>query len=229
MMFRRPNVRYGSTPEPVTPYQRAQQTWDDRIGSAREQAKNWRFACFTALALCASMAGGWYWQAARGTVIPWVVQVDRLGNVQASGPAASNYHPTDAVIARDLADIIVWLRGVSVDQIDMRANWLRAYKFFTAKGQLFLNDYAQHNDPFARVGKEQVSVDVTSVVRASDQSFRVEWVERHYVDGSLASTERWNAIVTVMISPPRTADGDTLNVNPLGIYVDALNWSKELN
>ena len=228
-MFRRPTVRYGSTPEPVTPYQRAQQVWDDRIGSAREQAKNWRLACFAALALCSAMAGGWYWQAARGTVIPWVVQIDKLGNVQASGPAASNYHPTDAVIARDLADVITWLRGVSVDQIDMRAHWLRAYRFFTAKGQLFLNDYAQRNDPFARVGKEQVSVDVTSVVRASDQSFRIEWVERHYVDGVLAATERWNAIVTVVIAPPRTADGDTLNVNPLGIYVDALNWSKELN
>ncbi len=228
-MFRRPNVRYGTTPEPQTPYQRAQQIWDDRIGSAREQARNWRLACFTALLLCGAMAVGWYWQAARGTVIPWVVQVDRLGNVEASGPATSNYHPTDPVIARDLADVITWLRGVSEDQIDMRANWLKAYKFFTAKGQLVLNDYAQRNDPFARVGKEQVSVEVTSVVRASDQSFRIAWIERHYVDGGLAATERWSAIVTVVIAPPRKPDEDTLNVNPLGIYVDALNWSKELN
>ena len=39
-MFRRPIVRYGATPEPETPYQRAGQVWDDRIGSARVQAKN---------------------------------------------------------------------------------------------------------------------------------------------------------------------------------------------
>jgi type IV secretion system protein TrbF len=38
-MFRRPNIRYGKTPEPETPYQRAGQVWDERIGSARVQAK----------------------------------------------------------------------------------------------------------------------------------------------------------------------------------------------
>jgi type IV secretory pathway TrbF-like protein len=31
-MFRRPAVRYGKTPEPETPYQRAGQVWDERIG-----------------------------------------------------------------------------------------------------------------------------------------------------------------------------------------------------
>ena len=50
-MFRRPTIRYGQTAEPVTPYQRAAQVWDDRIGSARVQAKNWRLAFFGALAL----------------------------------------------------------------------------------------------------------------------------------------------------------------------------------
>ena len=32
-MFRRPSIRYGKTPEPETPYQRAAQVWDDRIGA----------------------------------------------------------------------------------------------------------------------------------------------------------------------------------------------------
>ena len=160
------------------------------------------------------------------------MQVDKLGNVQASGPAASNYHPTDAVIARDLADVIVYsCAGFPSTRSTCAPIGYAPINSSRPRGNFFLNDYAQHNDdPFARVGKEQVSVhDVTSVVRASDQSFRVEWVERHYVDGALAATERWNAIVTVTISPPRTADDDILNVNPLGIYVDALNWSKELN
>jgi type IV secretion system protein VirB5 len=32
-MFRRSTTRYGTTPEPVTPYQKAAQIWDERIGS----------------------------------------------------------------------------------------------------------------------------------------------------------------------------------------------------
>ena len=78
-MFKRPSIRYGQTPEPATPYQRAAQAWDDRIGSARVQAKNWRLAFFGTLALSGSLAGGLVWQSTRGHIVPWVVQVDRLG------------------------------------------------------------------------------------------------------------------------------------------------------
>ena len=71
-----------------------------------------------------------------------------------------------------------------------------------------------------------MSVDVASVIRASDDSFRVEWVELRYVDDTLDSTERWSAILTIVIQTP--TDADRLKKNPLGVYVHALNWSKEL-
>jgi type IV secretory pathway TrbF-like protein len=35
----------------VTPYQKAAQVWDERIGSARVQAKNWRLIAFGSLIL----------------------------------------------------------------------------------------------------------------------------------------------------------------------------------
>jgi len=40
--FKRAGGHYGRSPAPETPYQRAAQAWDDRIGSARVQARNWR-------------------------------------------------------------------------------------------------------------------------------------------------------------------------------------------
>src|SRR5262244_3800136 len=85
-LFRRPSVRYEHTPVPETPYQRAAQVWDERIGSARVQARNWRLIAFGNLFLAAGLAGGMIWQAARGTVVPWVVQVDKLGEAQAVAP-----------------------------------------------------------------------------------------------------------------------------------------------
>ena len=57
-MFRRPSIRYGKTPEPETPYQRAAQVWDERIGSARVQARSWRYAFFGALGLSACLTAG---------------------------------------------------------------------------------------------------------------------------------------------------------------------------
>ena len=82
------------------------------------------------------------------------------------------------------------------------------------------------NDPFSKLGKTQIAIEVSSVIRASPDSFRVAWTERSYDNGQLASTERWTAILTVVIQPPRTAD--KLRANPLGVYINAINWSKEL-
>jgi type IV secretion system protein TrbF len=225
-MFRRPSIRYGNTPEPDTPYQRAAQVWDDRIGSARVQARSWRYAFFGALGLSTCLTAGLIWQGARGTIVPWVVQVDRLGEAQAVAPADSDYSPTDPQIAFHLARFIEQVRAIPDDPIVVRQNWLRAYDFVTDRGAQVLNDYARTNDPFALIGREQVGVDVTSVIRASPTSFRVAWVERRYRDGSLADTSRWTAILTIVVQTPRTPDA--IRKNPLGIFVNAINWSKEL-
>lgn len=225
-IFRRSSVRYGRTPEPETPYQRAAQAWDERIGSARVQAKNWRLMAFGSLALSMGLAGGLVWQSTRGTVVPWVVQVDKLGEAQAVAPASADYTPSDPQIAWYLAHFIELVRSLPADPVIVRQNWLQAYAFTTTTGATALNEYARANDPFARLGRQQVAVDVSSVIRASPNSFRVAWVEHRYQDGALAETSRWTAILTIAIDPP--TDADRLRKNPLGIYVTAINWSKEL-
>ncbi|NMN03893.1 type IV secretion system protein VirB5 [Novosphingobium sp. SG916] len=227
MLFRRPSVRYGDTPRPETPYQRAAQVWDDRIGSARVQARNWRLAFFGSLSFSTLLTGGLVWQSARGTIVPWVVQVDRLGAAEAVAPASPDYRPTDPQVAFHLARFVEQVRSIPADPVVLRQNWLRAYDFVTERGAASLSDYARTNDPFAEIGKTQVAVDVSSVIRASPDSFRIAWTERRYTDGALAETSRWSAIATVLTQTPKTPDA--LRKNPLGIYVNALNWSKELS
>lgn len=225
--FRRPSVRYGHTPPAETPYQRATQAWDDRIGSARVQARNWRLMAFGSLFLSAGLATALAVQSLRGSIVPWVVQVDRFGEAQAVAPADRDYQPTDPQIAWHLARLIEQTRSLPADPVILRQNWLRAYEYTTDRGAVALNGYARTADPFARVGKRQVAVEISSVIRASKDSFRVAWIERGYENGQLATTERWTAILTIVIQPPRTAE--RLKANPLGVYVDAINWSKEFS
>ena len=226
IQFKRPSVRYGRTPEPETPYHRAAQTWDDRIGSARVQARNWRLMSFGCLFLLAGFGSALVWQSTRGTVTPWIVQVDALGEAQAVAPATADYRPTDPQVAFHLARFIEQVRAIPADAIIVRQNWLRAYEFTTDRGAAALNDYARANDPFTKVGKQQVAVEVSSVIRASPDSFRVAWTERHYENGQLSGTQRWTAILTIVVQQPR--DAERLRANPLGIYVTAINWSREL-
>lgn len=226
MRFKRAVQRYGQTGEPETPYQRAGQLWDERVGSARVQAKNWRLMAFGGLVLTTGLSSALVWQSMQSRVIPYVVAVDKLGQAQAVAPAQADYRPSDPQIAWHLGRFITHIRARSLDPVLMREHWLSAYDFVTDRGALFLGEYARESQPFAEVGRRTVSVQVTSIVRASDSSFRVNWTEQVFERGSAASTSRWTAVLTIKLQSPRSAE--ILRKNPLGLYVDAIDWSREL-
>jgi type IV secretion system protein TrbF len=227
MFFERSMQRYGRTPSPETPYQRAGQLWDERIGSARVQARSWRLMAFGCLFLTAGTSAALAWQSLQSRVIPYVVEVDRLGEARAVQAADVDYRPTDPQVAWHLARFITNIRSVSLDPVLMRRDWLEAYDFATRRGAQFLGEFARSASPFAQVGERTVSVQVTSVVRASDRSFQVKWTETAFERGALSGTSRWTAILTIATKAPASAD--VLRKNPLGIYVDAIDWSRELD
>lgn len=227
MFKKRAQQRYQVSPEPVTPYQKAAQAWDERLGSARVQAKNWRLMAFGCLGLTAVLTTGLLWLGSQSRIEPYVVEVDALGATKAVGPAVQAFEPTDAQIAYHLAQFITNVRSISIDPIVVRESWLAAYDYATDRAAISLNEYARDNNPFATIGERSISTDVTSVVRASDRSFQVKWIERRFFNGALESTERFTAILTIVIQPPRRAD--QLRKNPLGIYVHGLDWSRDLD
>ncbi len=226
MWFRRPVQRYGRTPEPETPYQRAGQLWDERIGSARVQARNWRMMALGGLALSAGLSVALVWQGQQSRIVPYVVEVDRLGEARAVAPAQAGYRPTDPQVAWHLGRFIAAVRGRSLDPVLMRRQWLEAFDFATGQAALFLGAYAREARPFDKIGEPVVSVEVTSVVRASERSFQVKWIEQSYERGSLINRSRWTAILGIRLKPP--ASVETLRKNPLGLYVDAIDWNREL-
>ena len=226
MKFKRSQLHYGQTEAPVTPYQKAAQVWDERIGSARVQARNWRLLAFG----CLGLVGGLSLQLAvlstTSRVTPYVVEVERGGAIRAVAPAVESYEPSDAQIASELARFIEHVRGISIDPVVVKQSWLKAYDYATDRAAQTLNDYARENDPFAKIGQRSVSVEITSVVRASPTSFQLRWREKAFENGSVAGTQSFTGVLTIVSKPPR--DAATLRANPLGIYINAINWSREL-
>lgn len=225
MMFKRTIQRYGDTPEPETRHQRAAQVWDDRIGAPVIQARNWRVMAFGATAVALVLAGGMVWLSTQSRVVPYVVEVDKTGAVQSVRPAIANYNPGDAQIAKALSDFIYDVRSLSVDPVVIVHNWDLADAFLTDRAKASLDDYERQHDPSKLIGHHTVEAQVVSVVRISDASFQVKWIERHVDEGAAASTQRWTAILTYVHGEPPQ---DQFNANPLGIYIDAINWSRDL-
>lgn len=225
-LFKRTSQRYSRSEAPETPYQKARQLWDERIGNARLQAMNWRIMAFSMIALSSGLAIGLMHQASRSTITPYVVEVDQQGTVRAVGPAIEAYRPSDAQIAHHLAQFVKNVRSLSLDPVVVRQNWLEAYDFTTDRAAEILNEHAKAQDPFGQVGDMSISVEVASVVRASGDSFQVKWIEQTFERGSLSDTSRYTAMLSIVFQPPKTEA--QLQKNPLGIYVNGLDWSREL-
>ena len=217
--------RLGVTPPPETPYQKYGQAFDLGIGAARAQAANWRLMALGLLGLSGGLAGALAWLSVQGTVTPWVVEVDRLGQTQVAGPAERGYAPTDEQVRAALARLIKDVRSISTDGVMVGQAWDQAYAMVDGDAARFITDYANAIDLKSQVGKTQVAVDVGSVLRASPKSFRAAWTERRYVNGQLQATEHWSAILTVELRRPRT-DREIL-ANGLGVRVTAISWARE--
>ena len=226
MRFKRPTPHYGASPQPETPYQKAGQIWDERIGSARVQAKNWRLMALGCLALSFATSGALIWRSLQSTVTPYIVEVDETGAAKAVGPATEPYRPTDAQIAHHLARFITDVRGLSTDPVVVRENWLRAYEYVTPQAAATLSAEAEANDPFAEIGRRSRAIEVVSIVRVSDQSFQARWIEKTYEQGALRDAKRFTGMFTIVLQPPREAA--RLRVNPLGLYVHSLSWTEDL-
>jgi len=226
MVWKRTEHAYGRTEVADTPYQRAAQVWDDRMGSARVQARNWRLIAFGLLIITAAMCIAYVQRSSQSLITPYVVELEPSGAVRTVSPTVAEYEPTDAQIAYHLADFIKKVRSVSLDDIVLRQNWLDAYNFTTDQGAQMLTEHARDHDPFEDVGHRSVSVEIASIVRSSADSFDVRWRETRYRDNVLQDTDTFTAILTITITPPR--DEATLHQNPLGVYVHGINWSKDL-
>jgi type IV secretory pathway TrbF-like protein len=226
MFTRARSSRLSKTPEPETPYRQAQQLWDSRMGSSLAHARTWRTAAFCSFGLAGAMAAGVVVLALRPAAIPFVIEASETGEARLVGPAMSAYEPSDAQLSWHIARFIEMVRGLPSDAIVVRQNWLRAYDWATQGGAQVLNAMAEDDDPFAKVGKQTVAVEVLSVVRASPTSFQLRWRESTYNAGTLVHVERYTGVATIVIDPPSTPE--RLQKNPLGLYIHGLTWSRDL-
>jgi type IV secretory pathway TrbF-like protein len=212
-----------------TPYLRARQEWDVRMGSALVHAKNWRLATFASLASVLVSTFGMIYLGALPKAVPHIIEVDRLGAASYHGPVGqSDYVPTEAVITYHLRRFIEDTREISSDLAVLKQNWLDAYTLLTPRGGNMLSAFVQkpENDPFRRAQDERVTVEILSAVRAAGDTWQIDWRESSWDKGGspLGAPVIWRAMLRTLVAAPKTAEA--MRKNPIGLYIDELHWDK---
>lgn len=225
-------ISYKPAGHPVTPYLRAQQEWDNRIGSTVVQAKNWRFACLGALSIILVLSGGIIFQGTQNKVIPVIVGIDKeRGEPVVLGSISEHpYQPQMQEVKYFLSQFVTLVRSVPQDPVLIKQNWLKAYAYLRHDAANVLNDVTNNDaeSPLKKIGEQTVIVQPLSVVQvAGGNSFQARWEETIYnKQGNPVQRYIMNAVFTIDLQPPR--DEKALSQNPLGLYITNFQWNREL-
>jgi type IV secretion system protein VirB5 len=165
-------------------------------------------------------------------VVPVLVGVDKeTGEARALGPVEqSQYQPGELEVKYFLAQFIRNVRSVPLDPVMIRQNWIKTYGFLRADAAALLNEMTQKdpNSPINKIGKVLITVQPLSIVKIPDtSSYQLRWQETVFsLHGQREDEYTMLATVIIELDPPK--DEQTLQDNPLGLFIKSFQWNREL-
>jgi len=214
-----------------SPFLAARNEFTNAFGDLARGKRNWQVIAYALLGLLALVTIAYVRLAASARVVPYVVDVDRLGQVAAVGPAETLQRPEERLVASELAQFVRAIRTVlPVSAAAAQAELLRrGYAFVAPAAAAFLNDYfaKPEHDPRLLGLRLARQVDVASVLRVPNSDvWRLRWTEteRSTEPGGLTRTVAWEGYLTVMLVPPTTAE--VVQENPLGLSITSVSWTQ---
>ena len=92
-----------------------------------------------------------------------------------------------------------------------------------------MNEHFQNEewDPFVRAKEKTVSIELSSILELSSNTYQVEWseIERNRT-GEVLNRHEYQAALT--IKQADELSGTALLENPLGLYVTHISWTKRI-
>lgn len=227
----------GSTSSDIeNPYLTARRSWNEHVGSVVSSRQTWQVVGILSLLIALAGVGGMIHIGSQSKFVPYVVQVDTLGQAVAVAPAQRAAPVDQRVIHASVASFISDARLVTPDSALQRKAVYRLYSMLsandpaTAKTNEWLNG-REDSSPFKRAAKETVSTEILSVIPQTPDTWQVDWMETTRDRQGVAKGQpfRMRALVTVYTveTTPQTTEEQIRN-NPMGIYIRDFSWSKQL-
>jgi len=214
----------------ASPYVAARREWNERYGSYIATSKMWRGVAVASLVIAAVAVGGVVHFASQNKLIPYVVEVNADGNTVQVYEADKMMPADRRVVRAQLAQFVQDVRSVSSDVAVQRRAVERAYSHLSADMPAYtaVNTWMRQNVPFERAKEQTVVVEVRQVLPLSENTWRIEWIERpRSRNGEAMQPTKWTGTTTVVTGGD--VDARTIMFNPVGLYVREFDWSRDLS
>lgn len=224
-MFSQRRLDTGTSMPQETPYLRAKQIWDNRIGDGYAHARNWRIMAFCMAGVSLIFAAGFVYEATRTKIAAYYVPISEIGRPGKVVLAGNTYTPTNAAITYFLSDWVRTAFSKSLDPIVLRENMMRSFAVLRGKAFTTMTEWANQNDPMKDVGHSARTVTVDAILQRTDTTWEVDWSETTFTDGARSGVARYTGLFSVDATPP--SNQAELLANPLGLHLNSITWSRE--
>ena len=219
-----PNDKYEKT---INPYFDGRREWNERYGSYVKQVRTWKIVAFLSMLTTLASVVGLTYIGSQNKLVPYVVEVDKLGNAQAINYAVQTNMNQTKVIKYSLAEFIRNFRTIYGDPKIQKEMIYKIYRYLSPSYSAYniVNAYYKEDSPFDRQSTERVRVKVNSIVQINKDTYQIDW-EEIVSDprGMKIRTDSFKASISlVLVSPTKQAE---IIKNPIGLYVKEFNFSK---
>jgi type IV secretion system protein VirB5 len=218
--------------EAANPYLDTRRAWNGVWEESLSNARRWRLIALFEAGLLAVALFGLIHLGNMPKAIPYIVEVNKLGEVAYAGrlePARADNDVLKASIASFVSD----LRMVTPDA-GLQAEAVNRVYAYISKGEPALGRVnafygaTKEASPYVRAQDEIVSVQIDDVLPTSANTWQVDWTETtRDRKGEKGVTAKWRGLVTIVLVPPSASTSESqLRRNPLGVYVQDVTWSR---
>lgn len=214
---------------PDNPYLAARYEWNERYGSSTRAATAWRTIGVLSMTMAVIGFGYGLYQSSQVKLVPYIVEVDKLGNSVSGGFPAQIEYADERVVRAMLGTWVSNFRSITPDTVVQKGYIDRTYAMLRKSDPSTekVNNWFRNNSPFDRARTATVSVEVSNVVALSNKSYQIDWAEvERDRSGKELRTRRWRGVATVTLSPPQ--DEAIIRLNPIGLYLQDFDWTAQL-
>lgn len=224
------------TGENPNPYLSARRTWNDLMKAQVASRRSWEMIAILCLLIALASVGGIASIGSQSKFIPFLYHVDPHGHATAIGPVEQVSQTDPRVLASAIGDFIANARLVTVDAALQRKAVYQVYAMLneqdpaTGKMNHWMNGTEDAN-PFTRAETETVTVDISTVLPQTADTWEVTWLESVWDRKGEVKIPPvpMRALVTVYrAEPSASVTEEELRRNPLSVYVRDFSWSKQL-
>ncbi|RAX56585.1 conjugal transfer protein TrbF [Helicobacter monodelphidis] len=215
--------------EEINTYIAGREEWLERYGGYIAQKRNWQMIAYACLAICFVCVCFIGFMGTQNKLVPYIVEVDKLGKTNAVATANTINLKNDNVIKYSLSTFIFGWRSVWAEQQGQRKFILDAYNYLKPNSAAFtmVNEYFRQNNPFEVATRNTISITINTIIPQNPTTWQVEWTEEvRNTAGENMNTIRYRGLFAVEQIIPSTEE--QILKNPLGVFISEINISKIL-